>query len=254
MVVDAHSTWQEIIGPNALRVTFARFGLPSQVTSDNGPPFPSAEYEYFLNQNGVQRLLVSPYHLSSNGLAERFVQTLKYAMEPSASDPERSMHQRLPNILLVYRSTPQATSSVTPSKLHREVRTKLLLAKPDLAGHVLSQHGKMKQQRDRHVKFRKLNVGDNFRARDHLSSQEWQTGTVLAQTFPHSCQVQFGVGGFRDVTSMICSGTPPVCPLQNQIPGSGLQCTTQHPQEIQTSSQPSQRVQFPVVKLDETQE
>ena len=46
-------------------------------------PFQSAEYEEFLRQNGIQRILVSPYHPSSNGLAERFVQTFKYALESS---------------------------------------------------------------------------------------------------------------------------------------------------------------------------
>ena len=49
IMVDAQSKWPEVIGPmpttnaeattNALRVVFARNGLPSQVVSDNGPPF-----------------------------------------------------------------------------------------------------------------------------------------------------------------------------------------------------------------------
>ena len=55
-----------------------RYGLPQQIVSkDNGPPFQSAEYENFLKQNSIQRALVSPYHPSSNGQAERFVQTFK---------------------------------------------------------------------------------------------------------------------------------------------------------------------------------
>ena len=99
-MVDAHSKWPEVIGPmktttadstiNAMRNIFARYGLPTQVVSDNGPPFQSAEYEEFLRQNGIQRILVSPYHPSSNRLAERFVQTFKYPMESSADDPTSS--------------------------------------------------------------------------------------------------------------------------------------------------------------------
>ena len=58
IMVDAHSKWPEVIGPtktktadstiNAMRNVFARYGLPTQVVSDNGPPFQSAEYEEFL--------------------------------------------------------------------------------------------------------------------------------------------------------------------------------------------------------------
>ena len=73
---------------NALRNIFARYGLPTQVVSDDGPPFQSAEYEQFLGQNDIQRILVSSSHPSSNRLAERFVQTFKYAMESSADDPQ----------------------------------------------------------------------------------------------------------------------------------------------------------------------
>ena len=68
-MVNAHSKWPEVIGPmktttadstiNAMRNIFARYGLPTQVVSDNGPPFQSAEYEEFLRQNGIQRILVS---------------------------------------------------------------------------------------------------------------------------------------------------------------------------------------------------
>ena len=110
IVVDAHSKWPEVIGPmktttaestcNALCSIFARYGLPTQVVSDNGPPFSSSEYEEFLHQNGIYRILVSPYHPSSNGLAERFVQTFKYALEASASDPASSLQQRIQNFLL----------------------------------------------------------------------------------------------------------------------------------------------------------
>ena len=91
-----------------MRNIFPRYGLPTQVVSDNGPPFQSAEYEEFLRQIGIQRIFVSPYHPSSNGLAERFVQTFKYAMESSVNDPASSIQRRIQNFLLSYRSTPHA--------------------------------------------------------------------------------------------------------------------------------------------------
>ena len=60
IMVDAHSKWPEVVGPmktttaeantNAMRSIFARYGLPNQIVSDNGPPFQSAEYQEFLQQ------------------------------------------------------------------------------------------------------------------------------------------------------------------------------------------------------------
>ena len=75
------------------------------------------QYEEFLRQNGIQRILVSPYHPSSNSLAERFVQTFKYTMESSADDPASSIQRRLQNFLLSYRSTPHATTGSSSGKL-----------------------------------------------------------------------------------------------------------------------------------------
>ena len=70
---------------NALRTIFSKYGLPESIVSDNGPPFQSAEYERFLKLNGIQRILVAPYHPSSNGQAERFVQTFKHFMKTTGS-------------------------------------------------------------------------------------------------------------------------------------------------------------------------
>ena len=151
IMVDAHCKWPEVIGPmktttadstiNATRNIFARYGLPTQVVRDNGPPFRSAEHEEFLRQNGIQRILVSPYHPSSNGLAERFVQTFKFAMESSADDPASSIQRRIQNFLISYRNTPHATTGSSPAKLflQRELRTPLSLVTPDIGSRVASK-------------------------------------------------------------------------------------------------------------------
>ena len=58
IMVDAHSKWPEVIGPtktttanstiNTTHNIFDRYRLPTQVVSNNGPPFQSAEYEELL--------------------------------------------------------------------------------------------------------------------------------------------------------------------------------------------------------------
>ena len=204
-----------------MRSIFARYGLPNQVVNDNGPPFQSAEYEEFLQQNGIQRILVSPYHPSSNGLAERFVQTFKYALESSASDPSCSLQQRIYNFLLSYRSTPHATIGSSPAKLflQRELRTWLSLVKSDVTSHVIRQQGKMKMHHGKHAKFREMAVGDTVLARDHLSSQKWQPGTVRQHSSPHSYQVQLDDGRiWRRHVDDILQNSPSLKPTESHTP------------------------------------
>ena len=179
-----------------MRNIFARYGFPKQIVSDNDPPFQSAEYEEFLRQNGIQRILVSPYHPSSNGLAERFEQTFKHSLDSSASDPSCTLQQRVQNFLLSYRSTQHATTGTSPAKLflQRELRTRLSLVRPDLTTHVSCQQGKMKMHHDKHAKFREISVGDTVLARDHLSGQRWQPGIVAQDPSSHSCQVHLDDG------------------------------------------------------------
>ena len=97
-----------------LRKIFARYGLPEQLVSDNGPQFVSAEFTQFLKSNGVKHIKSAPYHPSTNGIAERFVQSFKRAMLTNESLP---IEQRLANYLLQYRNTVHATTNATPSML-----------------------------------------------------------------------------------------------------------------------------------------
>ena len=90
VVIDAHSKWPEVISMSSsttqatiegLGRLFAAYGLPQQLVSDNGPQFTSADFAVFLRKNGVKHIHSLPYHPSTNGLAERFVRTLKAAMK-----------------------------------------------------------------------------------------------------------------------------------------------------------------------------
>ena len=84
--VDAHSKWPEVIEMEnttsgttikVLRNLFASYGLLQQVVTDNGPQFTSAEFTIFMKNNGVKLIKCYSYHPSSNGAAERFVQSHK---------------------------------------------------------------------------------------------------------------------------------------------------------------------------------
>ena len=123
IIVDAHSKWIEAgFVPSAtsaatielLRNSFARFGLPSSVVTDNAPYFVSEEIEYFFKQNGIRHPTLRPYHPASNGLVERAVQTIKKGLRKVT---EGTLNTRLSKVLFTYRMTPHATTGVSPAEL-----------------------------------------------------------------------------------------------------------------------------------------
>ena len=125
IVVDAHSKWPEVIDMSTttatqtiikLRKLFAAHGLPKQLVSDNGPQFTADEFSTFCKMNGDKHIRCSPYHPSSNGQAEQFVQTFKRAVK--ASDNQKTpLSLRLSSFLLQYCCTPHSTTSKPPCEL-----------------------------------------------------------------------------------------------------------------------------------------
>ena len=63
-----------------LRTLFANHGLPNKIVTDNGPSFTSEEFKFFMEKNGIKHVTSAAYHPSSNGLAERAVQTVKQGL------------------------------------------------------------------------------------------------------------------------------------------------------------------------------
>ena len=89
IIMDAHSKWAEVMKMKSttaaatitqLRQLFATCGLPEQVVTDNGPQSSAGEFSSFLRSNGVKHIRCVPYHPSSNGAVERFMQTFKKAI------------------------------------------------------------------------------------------------------------------------------------------------------------------------------
>ena len=204
IVVDAHSKWPEVIPMSsttapktiaALQLLFAKYGLPEQLVSDNGSQFTSEEFAHFTKANGIKHIHSAPYHPSSNGLAERFVQTFKRAMKAGVKDGN-PLSVRLAQFLLCYRSTPHATTDSSPSELflQRKIRTRLDLLKPDLETFVASKQAHQKKHHDSHAKYRQLSPGQLVMAKDFRSTSKWVPGVIVARTGPLSYTVKLGNG------------------------------------------------------------
>ena len=92
IIVYAYSKWLEVVPVpttntaqtvRVLRQVFSTHGIPEIIVSDNGTAFTSSEFKIFTRQNGIRHITSAPYHPSTNGLAERAVQTFKQGMRKS---------------------------------------------------------------------------------------------------------------------------------------------------------------------------
>ena len=137
VVVDAFSKWSEVAVMDdvsteklldELRSIFARWGIPSQIVTDNGPQFISQKFEQFVRANNCKHTRTSPYHPVTNGLAERFVQSLKQALRASCKEA-KSLHHRITSFLIHYRNARHSTTEVSPAQLlmKRDLRSILHL-------------------------------------------------------------------------------------------------------------------------------
>ena len=188
IIVDSHSKWIEVfIVPSTstsdtikkLRVAFSTHGLPETLVSDNGTAYTSSEFQEFMKRNGVQHITTAPYHPSSNGLAERAVQTVKAGLRKM----DGPLEVRIARFLLKYRVTPQTTTGLTPAELlmGRRLRTHLDLLYPTVKQRVKRQQQAQKARKERHPCARHFKMGDRVMARNFAPGVNWIPGIIVAK-------------------------------------------------------------------------
>ena len=125
-IIDRYSRWLEAI-PLAsatardcavalLRHWVSRYGVPQDITTDQGPQFTSALWSELCTTLGILPLRTTSYHPQSNGMVERVHRVLKERLMARASRPSDWM-ANLPLVLLGLRSTPRDDSMISPAHL-----------------------------------------------------------------------------------------------------------------------------------------
>ena len=184
ILIDAHSKWIEvhIVSSTSSDVTikklaeiFSVHGIPEQIVSDNGTAFTSQEFKSFVEAQGIVHTLTSPYHLASNGCAERAVQTFKNGI----TKLEGTIQSRINRFLFIYRIRPQATTGVSPAELlmGRRLRCKLSLVHPDLSKRVTDQQAKMNAN-SKTRSLRTFQEGERVYAKNFYGPGKWIPAVV----------------------------------------------------------------------------
>ncbi|GBN33296.1 Pro-Pol polyprotein, partial [Araneus ventricosus] len=125
-LVDQHTRWAEALPLTsltakatceALLTIFMRTGVPNVIASDNGTNFNASLTQEFEKRMGSSPRFSTPLHPESNGLVERFNQTLKKMLHHVILEEPRSWHTKIPFVLWAYREVPNSTTGVAPFQL-----------------------------------------------------------------------------------------------------------------------------------------
>jgi hypothetical protein len=124
-VIDRFTRWPEAIPiPDATATTCAkallrnwisRFGVPDEITSDQGPQFTSTLWKNLNTFLGTKVNKTTAYHPQANGMIERFHRQLKNALK--ARTTSTHWMNELPVVLLGLRTTWRVDPGCTPAEL-----------------------------------------------------------------------------------------------------------------------------------------
>ena len=172
--------------------------------SDNGAQFRSGEFENFAKSNGIRQIFSAPYKPSTNGEAERAVQTFKHNLKKFNSNSNLGL--KLYQFLIQYRTTPQTATGLTPAELflRRQLRTRLDLLKPSKDADM--RYKSQVEHANSNVKLRTFHLGREVQVLDFSKgSSKWAKGTIIGQTGPVFYTIQVGRKWFgrRHVDQML---------------------------------------------------
>jgi hypothetical protein len=101
--------WQNIV---------CRFGVPHEVTVDNGKQFDSAEFKEFCTYLGTKLCFASVYHPQSNGAVERANGIIFAGIKRNITDlPKSKWAEELPRVIWSHNTTTSRTTQFSPFKL-----------------------------------------------------------------------------------------------------------------------------------------
>ena len=101
----------------ALINVFAGWGVPREILTDQGSNFTSQLLAELYRLLGVKALRTSPYHPQTDGLVERFNQTLKAMLRKTVTEEGKNWDKLLPYVLFAYREVPQVSTGFSPFEL-----------------------------------------------------------------------------------------------------------------------------------------
>ena len=184
--IDAENIAEELVS------IFARVGVPREILTDQGSNFTSRLLTELYRLLHIQPIRTSPYHPQTDGLVERFNQTLKSMLRKAAVEEGKDWDKLIPYLLFAYREVPQASTGFSPFELlyGRTVRGPL---------DILRESWEAEKKSDESVVSHILSIRENIQkmseiAQENLSSAQnvqkrWYDRTARKRSFAPGDQV-----------------------------------------------------------------
>lgn len=172
---------------NCLIQLFSRVGIPKEILTDQGTNFTSRKLRQVYSLLGIQGIRTTPYHPQTDGMVERFNQTLKSMLRKFVAESGADWDQWLPYLLFSYREVPQASTGFSPFELlfGREVRGPLDILReswegdaPHQSSNIVSYVLRMREKLD-HLS----SMAHNHLAQAHMRQKTWYDRTARSRTF-----------------------------------------------------------------------
>ena len=112
----------------------SRHGTPQRILTDQGSSFDNEMFNHLCDLMGTKHILATAYHPQTNGLTERFNQTLCNTIAKYIDEGGKEWDQWINAALYSYRQKNQSSTKFTPSMMlyGREIKTPLTLEKHGL--------------------------------------------------------------------------------------------------------------------------
>lgn len=149
---------------NKLDGTFALFGYPDSLKTDNGPPFDSTRIKNYMKDNSIDHRKITPFHPQSNAKCERFMKVIGKTLK-TAQIEGKSWRNELDKLLFSYRNSPHSSTSFSPALLffNRNIKTGL----PQLTTPISNDlHNKVRRKDANSQEKMKDNFTNRFHPKD----------------------------------------------------------------------------------------
>ena len=165
-------TAQHVIGH--LEVIFSEYGWPDTIVSDNGPCYVAEAFIKIMQEYRVNHITSSPHDPQSNGLAEKFVQTVKnmyYKFTEEGTD--------LYKVLMIYCNMPLTSNLQSPMQIlqNRVDRSQLPMSNSARRQFGLEAEKVRTKAKNENMPLHDLHLGQDIMMQDPASKQ-WSPAVI----------------------------------------------------------------------------
>ena len=157
-----------------IKLIFSEYGWPETIVSDNGPCYSAETFTKLMADYSVNHITSSPHYPKSNGLAEKYVQTVKNRFHKVKEDTD--LHKSL----MIYRNTPLSHKLQSPMQIlqSRTARTQLPMSSAARIQQGLCSEQLTVSNKNEHLPTHDFHIGQSVMYLNPVNKR-WYPATIM---------------------------------------------------------------------------